>query len=104
MSWKTETVEVLIRSARNEAKMRIRNLGINVRVTDREKEILIRNAKLCSLSLSEYLRKLGLGKDIQAYISKNDERVFQMLTQLKNDIGQKEISDRLEYIIQEINK
>ena len=84
--------------------MRMRNLGINVRVTDREKEILIRNAKLCSLSLSEYLRKLGLGKDIQASVSKNDERVFRMLTQLKNDFGLKEISDRLEYIIQEINK
>ena len=43
--------------------MRNKTLGINVRVTPAEKEKLSENAYYCGLSLSEYLRRLGLGKD-----------------------------------------
>ncbi len=43
--------------------MRNRTLGINVRVTAKEKEKLSENANYCGLSLSDYLRKLGLGKE-----------------------------------------
>ena len=42
--------------------MRSKNYGINVRVTEQEKQKLLENARFCSLSLSEYLRRLGLGK------------------------------------------
>ena len=41
--------------------MRSKTLGINVRVTPAEKEKLSENAYYCGLSLSEYLRRLGLG-------------------------------------------
>ena len=44
--------------------MRSKTLGINVRVTPEEKEKLLKNADYCALSLSEYLRKLGLGKAV----------------------------------------
>ena len=44
--------------------MRSKTLGINVRVTPEEKEKLLKNAGYCALSLSEYLRRLGLGKDV----------------------------------------
>jgi hypothetical protein len=36
--------------------MRSKNYGINVRVTEQEKQKLLENARFCSLSLSEYLR------------------------------------------------
>ena len=39
--------------------MRSKNYGINVRVTEQEKQKLLENARFCSLSLSEYLRRLG---------------------------------------------
>ena len=42
--------------------MRSKNYGINVRVTEQEKQKLLENARFCSLSLSEYLRRLGLEK------------------------------------------
>lgn len=48
--------------------MRSKTLGINVRVTPEEKEKLLKNAGYCALSLSEYLRRLGLGKDVEATI------------------------------------
>ena len=35
--------------------MRSKNYGINVRVTEQEKQKLLENARFCSLSLSEYL-------------------------------------------------
>ena len=37
--------------------MRSKNYGINVRVTEQEKQKLLENARFCSLSLSEYLRR-----------------------------------------------
>ena len=43
--------------------MRSKTLGINVRVTPEEKEKLLKNADYCALSLSEYLRRLGLGRN-----------------------------------------
>lgn len=41
--------------------MRERTSHINVRVTEKEKSIMERNAKKCGLSLSEFLRKLAFG-------------------------------------------
>lgn len=46
--------------------MRNKTRGINVRVTPEEKEKLTENAKYCGLSVSEYLRRLGLGKNVKA--------------------------------------
>lgn len=54
--------------------MRTRTLGINVRVTAEEKEKLSENANYCGLSLSDYLRKLGLGKEIKAAQREKDYR------------------------------
>ena len=52
--------------------MRSKNYGINVRVTEQEKQKLLENARFCSLSLSEYLRRLGLGKEVRAAIRERD--------------------------------
>lgn len=56
--------------------MRRKTLGINVRVTPEEKEQLLKNADYCALSLSEYLRKLGLGKDVKAATDEKSTRLF----------------------------
>lgn len=70
--------------------MRSKTLGINVRVTPEEKEKLLKNADYCALSLSEYLRRLGLGKDVEATVREKDYRLFRQLKQLRADIPQLE--------------
>ena len=68
--------------------MRNKTLGINVRVTPDEKEKLCQNAKYCGLSLSEYLRKTGLCKELETAFREKDYRIFRLLKQLKVDCGQ----------------
>ena len=87
--------------------MRSKTLGINVRVTAAEKEKLNENAFYCGLSLSEYLRRLGLGKDIEATIREKDYRVFRLLKQLKSDTGlleKDEIIRRIDLVLEELQK
>lgn len=85
--------------------MRSKTLGINVRVTPEEKEKLLKNADYCALSLSEYLRRLGLGKNIEATLREKDYRVFRKLNQLKADCKQlekNEIVRRIDEILKEL--
>ena len=85
--------------------MRSKNYGINVRVTEQEKQKLLENARFCSLSLSEYLRRLGLGKEVRAAITERDYRLFRMLNGLKAELPQlqqEEILSRLEAILNEL--
>ena len=63
--------------------MRSKSYGINVRVTEQEKQKLLENARFCSLSLSEYLRRLGLGKEVKAAITERDYHLFRMMNGLK---------------------
>ena len=46
--------------------MRKRTYGINVRVSKEEKERLEQMARRCGISLSAYLRRLGMGEDLSA--------------------------------------
>ena len=85
--------------------MRRKTLGINVRITPEEKEKLLKNADYCALSLSEYLRRLGLGKDVEATVREKEYRVFRKLKQLKADCEQLEtskIARRIDEILQEL--
>ena len=85
--------------------MRSKTLGINVRVTPAEKEKLSENAYYCGLSLSEYLRRLGLGKDVEATVREKEYRVFRKLKQLKADCEQletSEISRSIDEILKEL--
>ena len=85
--------------------MRNKTLGINVRVTPEEKEKLLKNAGYCALSLSEYLRRLGLGKDVEATVREKDYRVFRKLKQLKADcerLEKSEVSRRIDEILKEL--
>ena len=85
--------------------MRSKTLGINVRVTPEEKKKLLQNADYCALSMSEYLRRLGLGKNIEATLREKDYRIFRKLNQLKADCEQlekDEIVRRIDEILKEL--
>ena len=85
--------------------MRSKTLGINVRVTPEEKEKLLKNAEYCALSLSEYLRRLGLGMNVEATVREKEYRVFRKLKQLKADcerLETDEIARRIDEILQEL--
>ena len=75
--------------------MRSKTLGINVRVTAAEKEKLSENAFYCGLSLSEYLRRLGLGKNVKAATDEKIYKAFRMVRQLKKDSDSLEKSEIL---------
>lgn len=86
--------------------MRSKTFGINVRVTEQEKAKLLQNADFCSLSLSEYLRRLGLGKEVKAAVTEKEYRVFRMVNALKENIEhteKEEIVRRLDQILKEIS-
>lgn len=85
--------------------MRNKTLGINVRVTPEEKEKLLRYADCYALSLSEYLRRLGLGKNIEATVREKNYRLFRQLKQLKANCPQREkdeIIRRIDEILKEL--
>ena len=75
--------------------MRSKTLGINVRVTAAEKEKLSENAFYCGLSLSEYLRRLGLGKNVKAATSEKEYKAFRLVRQLKKDFDSLDKSEIL---------
>lgn len=60
-------------------------LGINIRVTEQEKKRILRNAKRCGLSSSEYLRQLGSGHSPQAIPTPEIRDACRMLSELVED-------------------
>ena len=75
--------------------MRSKTQGINVRVTPAEKEKLSESAFYCGLSLSEYLRRLGLGKNVKAATDERIYKPFRLVRQLKKDLESLEKSEIL---------
>ena len=75
--------------------MRSKTQGINVRVTPAEKEKLSESAFYCGLSLSEYLRRLGLGKNVKAATDEKIYKTFRLVRQLKKDLDSIEKSEIL---------
>ena len=63
----------------------------------------MKNADYCSLSLSEYLRRLGLGMNVEATVREKDYRLFRQLKQLRAAIPQIE-KDEITRCIDEILK
>ena len=75
--------------------MRSKTQGINVRVTPAEKEKLSESAFYCGLSMSEYLRRLGLGKNVKAVTDEKIYKTFRLVRQLKKDLDALEKSEIL---------
>ena len=66
--------------------MRKRNFNINVRVTEGEKKRLTRAAKRCGISLSEYLRKVGLDKKLTEKPSQELYEVYASVNDLRSNL------------------
>ena len=64
--------------------MNTKNKRIEVRVTDREKEKLGSYAEHCGLSLSEYLRKRGLGYEPGPLLDDRFYAVYSKLCEISN--------------------
>lgn len=68
--------------------MRTKNAGINIRVDEKEKRDLERKAKKSGLSLSAYLRKVGLEKEIYPIPDKEFYKVYIDICKVKNAIDE----------------
>ena len=82
--------------------MRQRTTAINIRVTETEKRKMENTAKKCGLSLSAYLRKLGLGKQVQARLPQEFYEAYRGLTALRNNyksLPDDRISNGFDYVI-----
>lgn len=64
--------------------MRNRNVGINIRVSEKEKERIVRNAEKCQLTVSEYLRKLANGHEPKELPRR---KIFEILADLNTWIA-----------------
>ena len=67
--------------------MRKRNFNINLRVTKGEKKRLTRAAKRCGISLSEYLRKVGLDKKLTEKPSAKLYEAYSNISDLLRDFS-----------------
>ena len=63
--------------------MRERAIAINIRVTETEKRKMERNAKFCGVSLSAYLRKVALGKEVRAVAPQSFYETYRQVKVLK---------------------
>ena len=78
--------------------MRNRTIGINVRVSENEKQKLKRNAKKSGLNLSAYLRKCGLQQEIYAIPDENIYKIYTGIVELKNEfpyLNNEEINEKI---------
>ena len=82
--------------------MRNRSIGINVRVNEKEKKKLQRNARKSGLSLSAYLRKTGLGQKIYEIPDENFYKVYTGIVELKNEFSAKYDEEEIEEKITKI--
>lgn len=82
--------------------MRNRSIGINVRVNEKEKKKLQRNAKKSGLTLSAYLRKTGLGQKIYEIPDENFYKVYTGIVELKNEFSAKYDEEGIEEKITKI--
>ena len=74
---------------------------ICIRVSQNEKKKLQRNAKKSGLSLSSYLRKVGLKEEIYSIPDKDFYKIYVAISDLKTeifDINIYEINSKLEQI------
>ena len=66
---------------------RKRTTAIQVRVTEQEKRRMERQAKRCGLSLSGYLRRMGVGKTAMAFPSQRFRDLYQQVNRLRENLA-----------------
>ena len=85
--------------------MRKRTTGINVRVTESEKRKLTNLSRRCNLTLSAYLRNLGLGKEVNAFPLEDFFRIYKSLSTVLKEmdrLSREQIESRLKDIKDQI--
>lgn len=78
--------------------MRKRETGINIRVTENEKRKMELNARRCKLSLSDYLRRLGFGYEVQVIPQKELFRIYKAVNCRESnadDLSKEQIREKL---------
>lgn len=84
--------------------MKEKTVEIHIRVSENEKKKLQKNAKKSGLSLSSYLRKVGLKKEIYPIPDKEFYKIYIDICTLKTNIYKLEkdkIIENLEQILKE---
>ena len=79
----------------------------NIRVTEGEIRKMETAAKKCGVSLSAYLRKLGLGKEVQATLPQEFYEAYRGLTALRDNfksLPDNRISDGFDYVVSKFLK
>lgn len=66
--------------------MRNRTVEINIRVDEKEKKKIQRNATKSGLSLSAYLRKAGLNQEIYEIPDKKLQDIYILICQIKDNL------------------
>ena len=66
---------------------RKRTTAIQVRVTEQKKRKLERQAKQCGLSLSGYLRRVGVGKPVTAFPCQRFQTLYQQVNVLRDNLA-----------------
>ena len=66
--------------------MKEKQVQICIRLNQKEKKILQSKAKKSGLSLSSYLRKVGLEKEIYSIPDKEFYKIYLQLSSLKNEL------------------
>ena len=70
---------------------RKRTTAIQVRVTEQEKRRMERQAKRCGLSLSGYLRRVGVGKTAAAFPSQRFRDLYRQVNSLRENLADQPI-------------
>ena len=77
---------------------------INIRVTEKDKSKLVKLAAYCGLSLSEYLRKLGLGFEPRPSLGDDFYDCYYRLCELCNRDLSENVEAELLYLIDDIRE
>ena len=82
---------------------RTREYPIQIRVTESEKRRLQRNARACRMSLSAYMRAVGLGKNVQSFPADEVHTLYRNFCQLRDEYPHQDL-DWIEHRFEDLTK
>ncbi len=83
-----------------------KNVSIYIRVTEKEKERILRKAEKCGLSISEYLRKRALGYSPKALLPESFYEFSEKLGRLYDELettDNAELQEKVLSLIDEVH-
>ena len=84
--------------------MKEKKVEINIRLTENEKKKIQTNAKKCKLSLSAYLRKVGLKQEIYSVPDKEFYKIYLEISNLKNELTNNTTIDEIKLKLEQIKR